>query len=662
MKYLNNILHIEMPDFLKCGFDEKNIHKGVSTGYSTLPCIKDKGRLLFPLEGLGDRYKQAIEKVFGNPHEYMAKQPILKMVSYDEKAEAYFLDKGFDLKQANELAKAASWLNMIIAMYADKKFIKKTLNLTLDVFNDNVISLIKTENIDLPQSNRRLFYGKDSILAKYKEHSYDALIHGNTGKKNAIKIEEGECEKQLFELIKHPNNYDDVLVTMLYNKWAKENGYKEIKTGIVCLRRNEWAERIAPTRYGWSHTNDKYIEQVKRMPASTMYPLTFTESDDYNINYYFKGIDGNPFNRYVSYVVVDSATKLLLGKSYRVAQAPVFDMVKLAWLDAMHYIKELTGGWHLPVEVKADHWQKKKAFPFFESIGHFQKAGLGNKHRGYIEQLFGSPHAKRCEKIPAHKLLNYNGNNLTAANRGVNVEAVKLYEKMRPIVGDASDQQVEEFVWLMRNLPAITKNNLEAPSPEQLFKQRWAETPNEFKRPITHKQMLLRFGFVHQPQGRSITITNRGIEPVIGGIKYSYDLPDYNNQVHLVDRAEVFVVYDPFDMTEVLITDFKQIHFIAKHTNYHTAGVAYHQTGSRTALNMVLDRKKELAAQLNSDTVISGISIDPKAYLLNGYQPKELTALAEQACHEQRTIENTSSDTDEYMDYQRSKINLTDYQ
>jgi hypothetical protein len=651
-----------MPDLLACGFEEKNLYGYISKGYSTLPNIKEKGRLLFPFDGLGDKYKEAITKVYGDVHEYMAKKPIKELVVYDLEAEKFFLDNGFDYDIARKKATAASWLNMLLKMYDDKKFIKNSLKLTLDVFNSNVVELIKIEKVELPTSFERLIYKKDSMLKRYKENKYEALVHGNTGKQNAIKVEAGECEYQLFELLKHPNDYDDVFVTILYNAWAKSKGYKNISVSTTTAKRIEWAEKIAPTRHGWSHTNDKYIKQVKRLPASTMHPLALVESDDYNINYYFKGQDGNPFNRYVSYLVIDSATGLLLGKSYRVASAPVFDMVKLAWLDAMHYIKDLTGDWHLPYEVKADHWQRKIAHPFFKQIGKFIEPGIGNKHRGYIEPFFGSAHAKRCEKLPAHNLLNYNGNNVTAANRGVNVEAIQLYQKQRPSIGSESDTQVEQFTWLMRNMPAFTKNNMNAPSKQDTFLQRWKETPAHIKRPISHMQMLYRFGFVHQPQGRSITITNRGIEPVIDGIKYSYDLPDYNNQVHLVDRAEVFVVYDPFDMNEVLITDFKEVQFMAKHTHYHTAAVAYHQPGSRAALNMVLSEKKELAKKLNSaaNTPLHGAGIDPKAIMLNGYQPKELTAAAEQAYHEQPAQQD--EERQEYLDYQRSKINHADYQ
>jgi hypothetical protein len=303
-------------------------------------------------------------------------------------------------------------------------------------------------------------------------------------------------------------------------------------------------------------------------------------------------------------------------------------MVKMAYIDAMYYVRRLTGKWHLPFEVKTDHWQDSTLSPFFKSIGNYVPAGHANKHRGYIEQLFGSSHAKRCEKMAAHQTLNYNGNNLTAVNRGVNLEALNDNRKSRPVVGEEAEQQIEKFFWLMQNLPAFTRENMNETSLEKLWLEDWNKLTDEEKRPITDEQFLLMFGFKHLPQGRQITITNRGVEPQIKGVRYSYDIPSHLDAMQLIDKS-VTVIYDPYDMSRVLVTNEKDIRFIAQSATLQPRALQDAVTGSRTALNMVLDEKREQVRVASGKATkrrlaIGDNSFDEEAILLGQFMPKEL--------------------------------------
>lgn len=656
-----------MPDMVAAGFKERSLHDGVSAGWSTLPFVKEGGKLYFYYDGLGDRYKEAIVKKFGNPYEYMAKEPIRRMVTKDYKAEAFFLEyryagpTGNDSLPFETIKKytwEASWLNMLNACDADKKnLIKRTLNLSIDKFYENVIALLRIEisngsiGAKFPTSYQRLL-GK---MKQYKEESYASLIHPSFGNKAAAKIVD-EATDVLKKLLEDPLQHDDVMVAYLYNKWAAANGYKDIKAGIVGLRRKEWMPELIAGREGWNAFTQKYVRQVKGLPSNTMHPLALVESDDYNLNYYYQDEKGK-HRRYVSYIVADSATGLILGGCYRAADAPVFQMIQIAYLDAMYYIRSLVGdgNWYLPFEVKADHWNFKNVEPYLKGIAQMIPPAVGNKSgRGYIEQLFGSHHFKRAEKVAATNELNYNGNNITAKSIGVNIEVLKANAKSRPMIGAGAEAQIDRFIWTCRNMPAFTRENMDAPSKEQQFLEKWQSLPAEQKRTVDDLQFLLIFGIKHAPQGRGITITNRGVEPQINGIKYSYDLPNYVDDMSLIGK-EVFVHYDPYDMSRVLVTDGDRIRFICKHAVLQPRALAYQYGGSREALNMILEEKKAQVnhvAQLANGRAERPV-FDVKAALFGGMMPKELMSVASNQAEEARLIQRTATQqfTDEYEQF-----------
>ncbi|MBS1642370.1 MAG: hypothetical protein JSR11_07790 [Bacteroidetes bacterium] len=642
MKLLNNNdLYIEFEDLATAisieeqkKYDKVAIYlrKSNSTENSFLPFIKDpkrRSKVLYDYANMHDRYKKIVEKHFGNPYDFVAKEPIRKLVIKDLTAHNFYLTHKIDGKKLPDLhvekyTTSASWLNMLAKINEDKSFIKKTLNLTMDVFYLNVCELIKIEKIDLPSSYQRLI----TKLKEYKEKGYVCLIDWRFGNDNSAKINDKKSEDVLLSLIEHPNQYDDVLIAALYNEWAKKNGYKEITPYAVGNWRRKREDEITTGRYGSSAFNEKYIRQVKGLAPTRVGMLW--ESDDYNINYYFqtndKEEDNKLMQRYVSYVVADSRTGLVLGKSYRNAKSPVFEMVKLAWIDAMYYVKRLVndGNWYIPFEIKADHWNKTNSFPFFKQIAKFIPPAHGNKHRGYIEQMFGNVHLKRCEKLAAHNEINYNGNNVTAANRGVNLEALNDNRFNRPFVGEEAENQIERFFHYLRELPDLKRENLNAPSRKQQWLENWQQLSYEEKNAITDEQFLLLFGFKHEPHGRPITITNRGVEPQINGIEYSYDLPDYVKYQYLIG-TKVNVIYDPYDMSRVLITDGEKLRMILRSATLNPRALEDTCINSRYALNMVLNEKKEQVKNTAAKAANrKQIVLDEEAVLLGAFMPKEL--------------------------------------
>lgn len=631
------------------GIASKRLYKRSQSNRDKWGIIKDPNDAkanLYSWDHLKEDDQELItDHYHGTPAEWLAMQPIRNMIQPVPGAEDFYLTYRYDLngKQTplgadliTKYSRNVQVLDMLKKAWEEKKKggFKKTWGFGLDEFVDQVIKVIISDGYDLPTKYPTLISKPESPFKRYLKEGFAGLISKKVGNINTQKVTAGECEAKLLNMIAHPNQYDDVMTCYLYNGWAGQNGHKAITPRTVTHWRLEREHEIMMQREGNSAFNEKYIRQVKGIKPTQ--PLYLVECDDYNLNYYFEEPETkNRLARYVSYCVVDSNTGLLLGKCYRPEKSPTFEMVRLAWIDAMRYIKRLTGGWYLPFEVKADHWQKANAFPFFEKIGKFVPPAHANKHRGYLEQLFGSAHLKRAEKLSAHKDLNYNGNNITATNWGVNTEVLNANGANRRLVGQEADEQVEKFFYALQKMPAFTRNDMNAPSKEQQFMERWNSLPDSEKRPISDEQFLMIFGLAHNPD-RPITITNRGVEPTILGQEYSYDMPDYVRNIDWIG-AKAKVYYDPYDMSRVLVTDGDKIRFVATDARLSARALEDTSLGSRTVLNAILGEKKaQVSAMGNKASQREQFGyLDPEAAMLGAYVPKELKNMADKA------IENT---------------------
>lgn len=642
MKILDDILWIEKLDFTGAGWKAAAVEKANYRNgqwWQMMPDPLDAKLKLVRYDTLRPEHKDNLRATYGDCWQYAQMQPLLGLVvpvlAAQEWLLAYRYTKGgqevaLSDEHYRAACKRADWLDMLVRVVADKKVLKKQFGIKgLPVFYTHIIALLQQQGVDLPTSYGKLKAKMVAYAAGVAGGSYEVCLPPRLGNASALKVADRAAEDALLRLIEHPNQYDDVLIALMYSKWAQANGYEPILPGAVGVWRRKFADKVTLGRYGNAAFNEKYVRQVKGIGPRA--PLELAECDDYNFNYYYTGPDGSTdvHRRYVGYIVADSRYGLVLGASYSQANHPTVDMVKLAWIDAMHYIRRLTGGWHLPWEVKADGWQRKKLHPWLGQIAHMIPAGHGNKHRGYIEQLFGSPHFKRAEKLAAHNSLNYNGNNVGSAKQlGVNVDALKANEKQRPAIGDEAVTQIERMIALTRHMPWVTRKGGEGPSLEAQFVAAWEAQPAEARRAITHEQYLMQFGLSGD---RPVSITNRGVETQINNQLWSYDLPDYAAMTGHIGK-KVTVLYDPYDMSQVLCTDGAGLRFMAplaqKHGRTLRSSTGSEQQGSRQRLNAVLDEKRRQvkAASDGLQQRQHKEHTDPELILLGGYMPKELKA------------------------------------
>lgn len=242
-------------------------------------------------------------------------------------------------------------------------------------------------------------------------------------------------------------------------------------------------------------------------------------------------------------------------------------------------------------------------------------------------------------------MMNWTGNNISAKFRGVNQEALNGSQKNRPLIGNQAELQIENFFHLLRHMPDIKRNNMNAASKEEQFVSEWNQLHPDDKRTITDQQFLLTFGIKHAPAHSpdGITITNRGVEPQINGNKYSYDLPEswmYNKLI----GAKVNVLYDPFDMSRILVTNYDDIRFIATSAQLTPRALKDHYTGSRTYLNALLAEKKQQVGEVSKASaarkkLVNHHYYNAEAVLQSGSLVKEIKNGAEQKFIEQQIVE-----------------------
>jgi len=653
MKLINNILYIEFAELVDCGVSANYLRKAKSTGTKCWTFIDDpadKRKVLIQFDAMKDEYKKKVEARLGNPHERMAKQPIRNLIKWDDKAEEFYLSyryngsdntpKPLPIEHVKKYTGAANFLNMLKHVNDDKKALKELLKLNLEQFYIHALEMIEQDKIDLPTSYRRL-------LAKRKEYEtngYASLVDWRFGNTIAAKVKDELSQSTLIEMLKHPNQYDDVFITMQYNAWAKENGYKMIDPATVGNWRRKNEGEIVMYREGNADLKNKFLKQAKGYRPTA--PLLMLESDDNYLDLLF--IDPNDttnhkfFHKYKAIVVMDSFNDYVLGYAY--AEQLSIELVKAAYLSAMYYVRSLTGNWHLPHEVKTDRWGIESLRPFYSALGKYADTPVGSKNRGYIEQLFSSPHWKRCLKIGAN---NYTGNNMGAKYRGVNQEVLNRNKKDYPLIGNEATTQIENFFHRLRFMPQ--SNGV---SKHDQWLSAFNAMPVERKRLINDEQFLLKAGIEHNNHGKGIRITNRGVEPQINGVKYSYDLETDRPLMEYIGKP-VSIMYDPFDMSRVLVTDFDKVRLIGREARLSPRAMQDTHTDSRTYLNAILNEKKSDVEMIASKTarrieVMESAGVDSESLLQAGVMVKELKQDAEQRFL-QRSVTGVESEGD-YLD------------
>ena len=539
---------------------------------------------------------------------------------------------------ASTLKAVAQLMEKRAAMRGTTRKIMPSILADLKVFNTTLENKHGVKHT-LPTSEKRLkmdlsdFQTPFTYKGKEYKFNYASVISGKEKNQNSAKIRTDETSQDILQsLLEHPNQYDDVFIARAYNKKAKALNLKPITSSTVGIWRRKLEPLIMANREGWNVYKDNFSRSVKRLRPSQ--PTYLWESDDNHLDLLFNGDDKSPYHRFKGIFVTDSYCDLPLG--YACCEGEMTpDLVKFAYINAMYYIKSLTGGWYLPHEVKTDRWRMAVLMPYYERIAHYHESPVNSKNRGWLENFFGHIDWKRCLKTDTDgtPAINYTGNNITAKNAGFNREMSRINAKLYPHTTEAP-AQIEAFVNRLRKVHDDGEQ-----SREMQWLEAWTKLPDEEKRQITDEQFLVLFGMPHSiGNGSRNSIEKTGITATIMGQKISYAVPPalYLKNV----GKKVDVVYDPFDLSRVLITDGQGLQFVA----YEMKGIAgtYRDMqlageGSRAFLNQVLNEKKadvshivEQREQRMARLQSAGVDID-HVIQQGGFVAKEIAQAAENA-------------------------------
>jgi hypothetical protein len=636
VKVIDKILYLDLLDAEQCGLGNANyIYKEKSRGAKWGVFVKDpvyKNIVLIEFESLHPKKKELVVKHFGNPYDHYSKDPIRKMVIKDVKAEDFFFNYRYGNNSAlpekiiERYTTAVSWLNMLITAQDDFRTIKKTLCITAAKFWLDVCELIEKDSIDIPSAYARLL----KKIKSYRDNGYAEIVHKHYGNKNAAKIDNEVKQALLLTLIAIPNS-DDVLTANRFNQWAIQNNEEQITSRTVTNWKLENKAFISSDKYGVKETYNEFGKHIPRRRPSA--PLLLVEHDDNELDLYFQKVrkikvkdrktgkektvtETYYFERFVIAVVIDAYNDYPLGWAY--AETYTKDLIRFAYLDAVHHIKDLTGSWHLPHQIRCDHFGLDAQLTndlaqFYKSLATFTPATVKVARGKYIERSFGK---QWHQALGQYK--NYAGNNLTSKTH-VPQDFIEANKRNYPSVEQAPSQ-IAHFINILRHLI----NEKTGLSRQEQWLKAFAESEKSKQYAITEEVMLSKLGSSHAYSNK---ITNRGITPAINGIERIYEIPEhlYLNTI----GKTVQVVYDPMDYSRILVTDNDGLRFIAREIELMPSAIADFEPGDRKRLNDRLEQKVRFNQTISDvrngmNQLLDRNRIDAESYMMAGVHSKAI--------------------------------------
>jgi hypothetical protein len=189
----------------------------------------------------------------------------------------------------------------------------------------------------------------------------------------------------------------------------------------------------------------------------------------------------------------------------------------------------------------------------------------------------------------------------------------------------------------MRNLQSVE----DGASRQEAWIEGFKNSEISRQKQINDEQLLMLFGTTHtfhnQVEDNKVQITSRGIEVHINKHFHEYDIPE---DIYMsVVGKRVNVIYDPYNLDRILVTDGKSVRFTAsKLTNSMKMPSALidYQPGDRTRLNNKLKAMEEHVktftnAKEKRDSLLELNRIDTDGLLQSGLLIKGQKQAAELA-------------------------------
>ncbi len=654
MKLIEGKIYMEHQEMLAAGVPKGTLDYAINKGVSSwkfMPDPSDGRKVLVQYDTLKEKYKTMITLKYGDPNEAHKSKPLEAfMVAKTEDVEFlqnYRLPNGNALptNTLNDYIHAVKVLHFIHTT-GNKEQVRAIGFCDLHSFYLSVSSYIQTKGVALPKDRNKL----QAKVKTYATEGPSCIISSKFCNKNSSKVTDEVAAALLLSLIGHHAQFEDTFVAIKYNEVAMKYGWKTITPATVTNYRHRHALELTASRSGqavWRNRFDKSVHQER--PSA---PLLLINSDDNVLDLYFTKESSNKkghktvnyYHRVTLMVVMDSYNDYPLG--YAIGEGQTIDLVKEAYLNAVHHVKELTGGYYLWQQIKADSWGLAALGPWYERQATFTPPRTGNARGKVIEQAFGNNWHRLLRQYP-----NYAGHNITAKKK-INPDAIQLEKKNFPSVAHAPEI-IKDFINRLRNQSVQESGKTR----QELWLEGWNSCEQNRKKELPTNSRLLLFGKRHEYTN---TITKDGLNVTLNGNKMVFEVPAPAYKAHIGKTLRV--AYDPYDLTAVLAcSEDESIQIVCPIYERYKMAIADFTPGDRHRLNVMLGEKRELSQwvldeKVRRQQVLSTARIDAESILQAGIFTKELKGEAEEVYVQ--ALLGSSQNTDAFDDLELPTENL----
>lgn len=586
--YINNNLALSSTLLKEAGVSVNTIKRASTRGtqgwhFHKLPGVKP---LFVEWEPLKDTYKKQVENHLKcSPEQRLFQEQILAHLKPDHEAVAFFnthrtaCGDFLDDQLKEKYVTVAQWLNLLDGLVNKKLRINKGLLHSLRADRWAALrTIMKQQQVALPFAYCKLME-KLRVYIRDNKRNYKAIINGRVNNQNARKVQEGICLDLLLEMISHHKQFDCPEICQAYNTWAKKNGFKTITRSTVNYYWQKYDQEVTAFRDG-EHQYHIKIDKVihRRRPDRPLYLINH-DDNDLDLHFYeFTPGEGSTYTRrFVLIVLKDAYNDYPLGYSYSLG-APTVELIKAAYLDAVHHIHDLTGEWALWHETKADRFAFKALKPWIEQHAHFTPARAKVARSKVIEQSFGHWWHKYLKRYD-----NYTGHNITARKRGINPDFVQRAKKEYP-EANIGPEQIAHFMEQLRTRKGQTGKSL-----QQQWLDAFRAMPDSEKRIMTHEERLMWFGLLHNEKNR---LRNTGIQTRLMGGR-TYDVAGEDYQKHIGKQFQL--IYDPY-MPEMalVVADEGRVRLLVREYDKVPMDIKSRKNGDGLRIAWRLKEKREM--------------------------------------------------------------------
>lgn len=520
---------------------------------------KEKGiaHLWVEWHRLKEQYRtQVTNYLKQDPAAMLAQHEVFKYYKLDDQAREFFenyiqpngegLTRNFDNPEkdlVNKYTQMASWLNLYAYLQDNPNLLPYTLYRELRKNGWAAFrNLARLHKGNLPNSYGRLQQLRNYYLpTKHDYPAYGILVNGRVGNSHNRKIDDDGLN-MLLELLAFPRQMDFPQIKNTYNKWASDNGKCTIESSkTVGIYYNKYEKEIIHMRHGRKAHYDTVTKVIHRRPTSI--PLAYVNADDNALDLNFVSYKDHRTQKNVTaYIFTDTHLGYPLG--YAVAETPSFDLIRLAALNAIHHIHEITGQWAVWHQLQADRFAHKMMEDWAKRHCVYTPAPARKARGKHIEAHFGKP------LHDLHKVLNHNytGHNIRANKTGVNPDYVADMRRFLPTDADAH-AQVAWMIEIWRHMPTSNKG----PGLQEKWLENFKALKPEQIRLLSETDRYMYFGLPHARGGHAYTnkLRNTGISVKLPGIgKKVFDVPEPHYTRHLFKNFSI--IYDPYIPNQVL--------------------------------------------------------------------------------------------------------------